>query len=129
MVAQCLGAVSGVGLVKAFMKSYYNRLGAVLTLLCTVYNKGTASGCRDHRHLCTCLHSFLRHRSTPKGVHVIPTSLFWLLFSLDLRFSWSIWIPSPSPEPASTPARSLDAAAVVYNNKQIWDDQDDAIQV
>ena len=44
MVAQCLGAICGVGLVKAFQKSYYNRYGGGANELADGYNKGTGLG-------------------------------------------------------------------------------------
>lgn len=44
MVAQCLGAICGVGLVKAFMKSFYNDLGGGANSVAIGYNKGTALG-------------------------------------------------------------------------------------
>lgn len=44
MVAQCLGAICGVGLVKAFQKSYYNRYGGGANELAAGYNKGTGLG-------------------------------------------------------------------------------------
>lgn len=44
MIAQCLGAISGVGLVKAFQKSYYNRYGGGANSMAAGYNKGTGLG-------------------------------------------------------------------------------------
>lgn len=44
MVAQCLGAICGVGLVKAFNKSLYNRYGGGANSLAEGYNKGTGLG-------------------------------------------------------------------------------------
>ena len=44
MIAQCLGAISGVGLVKAFMKSYYKSLGGGANSVAQGYNTGTALG-------------------------------------------------------------------------------------
>jgi len=44
MVAQCLGAVCGVGLVKAFMKPYYNSLGGGANMVAPGYSTGTAVG-------------------------------------------------------------------------------------
>nr|GEV06999.1 aquaporin PIP2-2-like [Tanacetum cinerariifolium] len=41
MIAQCLGAICGVGLVKAFQSSYYNRYGGGANTLADGYNKGT----------------------------------------------------------------------------------------
>lgn len=44
MVAQCLGAICGVGLVKAFQKSYYNRYEGGANYLNDGYSKGTGLG-------------------------------------------------------------------------------------
>jgi len=44
MVAQCLGAICGVGLVKAFQKSYYNRYGGGANSLADGYSTGTGLG-------------------------------------------------------------------------------------
>nr|ACR56616.1 plasma intrinsic protein 2;6 [Juglans regia] len=44
MVAQCLGAICGVGLVKAFMKHEYNTLGGGTNSVAQGYSKGTALG-------------------------------------------------------------------------------------
>ncbi|KAL2520048.1 Aquaporin PIP24 [Forsythia ovata] len=38
------GAICGVGLVKAFMKSYYNHLGSSANSVASVYNTGTTLG-------------------------------------------------------------------------------------
>lgn len=40
MVAQCLGAICGVGLVKAFQRSYYTRYGGGANMLASGYSKG-----------------------------------------------------------------------------------------
>lgn len=44
MVAQCLGAICGVGLVKAFQSAYYDRYGGGANELSTGYSKGTGLG-------------------------------------------------------------------------------------
>ena len=44
MVAQCLGAICGVGLVKAFQKSLYTKYGGGANELALGYNKGTGLG-------------------------------------------------------------------------------------
>lgn len=44
IIAQCLGAICGVGLVKAFMKHYYNSLGGGANAVQPGYNTGTALG-------------------------------------------------------------------------------------
>ncbi|KAJ9691012.1 hypothetical protein PVL29_013264 [Vitis rotundifolia] len=44
MVAQCLRAICGVGLVNAFMKSFYNSLGGGANSVVAGYSKGTTLG-------------------------------------------------------------------------------------
>lgn len=44
MVAQCLGAICGCGLVKAFQKHYYNHYGGGANKLATGYSRGTGLG-------------------------------------------------------------------------------------
>lgn len=44
IVAQSLGAIVGVGLVKAFQKHNYNSLGGGANTVATGYSKGTALG-------------------------------------------------------------------------------------
>eukprot|EP00928_Gymnodinium_smaydae_P059622 TRINITY_DN43018_c0_g1_i1.p1 TRINITY_DN43018_c0_g1~~TRINITY_DN43018_c0_g1_i1.p1 ORF type:complete len:155 (-),score=12.34 TRINITY_DN43018_c0_g1_i1:129-593(-) len=44
MIAQCLGAICGVGFVKAFMKHSYNGLGGGANSVAPGYSKGTALG-------------------------------------------------------------------------------------
>lgn len=44
MIAQCLGAICGVGLVKAFQSSLYNRYGGGANELAVGYNKGVGLG-------------------------------------------------------------------------------------
>ncbi|KAF2922617.1 hypothetical protein DAI22_07g127300 [Oryza sativa Japonica Group] len=41
IVAQCLGAICGVGLVKAFQSAYFNRYGGGANTLAAGYSKGT----------------------------------------------------------------------------------------
>ncbi|WP_411026281.1 aquaporin, partial [Salmonella sp. s58078] len=44
MVAQCAGAICGVGLAKGFQKAYYDRYGGGANEVQPGYNKGTALG-------------------------------------------------------------------------------------
>lgn len=44
MVAQCLGAICGAGLVKGIMEDYYNNLGGGANTVNPTYSKGTALG-------------------------------------------------------------------------------------
>jgi aquaporin PIP len=44
MVAQCLGAICGVGLVKGIMKNFYDEFGGGANTVFPTYSKGTALG-------------------------------------------------------------------------------------
>lgn len=44
IIAQCLGAICGVGIVKGIMKHYYNSLGGGANEVAAGYSKGTALG-------------------------------------------------------------------------------------
>ncbi|PHT78692.1 putative aquaporin PIP2-2, partial [Capsicum annuum] len=44
MVAQCLGAICGVGFVKAFQSAYYNRYGGGVNVMAPGHNKGVGLG-------------------------------------------------------------------------------------
>ncbi|PWA74338.1 major intrinsic protein, Aquaporin-like protein [Artemisia annua] len=44
IVAQCLGAICGCGLVKAFQKTYYHNYGSGANELADGYSKGTGLG-------------------------------------------------------------------------------------
>ncbi|KAB1203625.1 Aquaporin PIP2-7 [Morella rubra] len=44
MVAQCLGAICGVGIVKGIMKDFYESLGGGTNTVSPTYSKGTALG-------------------------------------------------------------------------------------
>jgi len=44
IVAQCLGAICGVALVKGIMKDYYDTLGGGTNAVSPGYSKGTALG-------------------------------------------------------------------------------------
>lgn len=44
MIAQCLGAICGVGLVKAFQKAFYVHYGGGANTLASGYSRGTGLG-------------------------------------------------------------------------------------
>lgn len=44
MVAQCLGAICGVGFVKAFQSAYYNRYGGGVNVMAGGHSKGVGLG-------------------------------------------------------------------------------------
>ncbi|KAG5515482.1 hypothetical protein RHGRI_036510 [Rhododendron griersonianum] len=98
MVAQCLGAICGVGLVKAFQKSYFNRYGGGANEVASGYNKGTALGAEII------------------GTFVLaPLPIGFAVFMVHLA-------TIPITGTGINPARSF-GAAVIYNNSKAWDDQ------
>lgn len=130
MVAQCLGAICGCGLVKAFQKAYYNRYGGGANELASGYNKGTGLGAeiigtfvlvytvfsatdpkrnaRDsHVPVSTRidpLHNmFYQYRNLSVTNWPLDISRYWRRSPSGLQCSWSISPRSPSPEQASTP--------------------------
>uniref|UniRef100_J3MKH4 Aquaporin n=1 Tax=Oryza brachyantha TaxID=4533 RepID=J3MKH4_ORYBR len=62
IVAQCLGAICGVGLVKAFQSSYYNRYQGGANMLASGYSKGTGLAAEIIGTFVPRLHRLLRHR-------------------------------------------------------------------
>ncbi|KAL0356570.1 UNVERIFIED_CONTAM: Aquaporin PIP2-7 [Sesamum calycinum] len=109
MVAQSLGAICGVGLVKAFMKSYYNSLGGGANSVAPGYNKGTALGAEII------------------GTFVLVYTVFSATDPQEkrTRFSRPFFMVHLATIPITgtgiNPARSF-GAAVIYNNKKAWDD-------
>ncbi|KZV39338.1 PIP-type aquaporin [Dorcoceras hygrometricum] len=120
MVAQCLGAISGVGLVKAFMKSHYNGLGGGANFVMHGYNKGTGLGAEiiGTFVLVYTVFSATDPKRSARDSHVpvlAPLPIGFAVFMVHLA-------TIPITGTGINPARSL-GAAVIYNNKQIWDDQ------
>ncbi|KAE9461289.1 hypothetical protein C3L33_06789, partial [Rhododendron williamsianum] len=100
MVAQCLGAICGVGLVKAFQKSYFDRYGGGANEVASGYNKGTAL-----------------------GAEIIGT---FVLVLAPLPIGFAVFMVHLATIPITgtgiNPARSF-GAAVIYNQSKAWDDQ------
>ncbi|XVF31822.1 hypothetical protein REPUB_Repub17cG0026600 [Reevesia pubescens] len=68
MVAQCLGAICGVGLVKAFIKNEYNSLDGGANAVAFGYNEGTVDvGLMPMRLLLFFFHQILRSLGTING--------------------------------------------------------------
>ncbi|XP_073039551.1 aquaporin PIP2-7-like [Primulina eburnea] len=120
IVAQCLGAICGVGLVKAFMKSFYNRLGGGANFVQPGYNKGTALGAEiiGTFVLVYTVFSATDPKRSARDSHVpvlAPLPIGFAVFMVHLA-------TIPITGTGINPARSF-GAAVIYNNGKIWDDQ------
>uniref|UniRef100_A0A0D9X4C6 Aquaporin n=1 Tax=Leersia perrieri TaxID=77586 RepID=A0A0D9X4C6_9ORYZ len=120
MVAQCLGAILGTGIVKGTMdKHLYNSSGGGANMVTDGYSHGTALGAEI---IGTFILVFVVFSSAdPKrkahGSH-IP-----LLLSLPLGFTLFAVHSATFPITGAglNPARSF-GAAVIYNHKKAWDD-------
>lgn len=120
MVAQCLGAICGVGLVKAFQKSYYDQYGGGANTLAVGYSKGTglAAEIIGTFVLVYTVFSATDPKRSARDSHVpvlAPLPIGFAVFMVHLA-------TIPITGTGINPARSL-GAAVIYNNKKAWDDQ------
>lgn len=120
MVAQCLGAICGVGLVKAFQKSLYTRYGGGANELQAGYNKGTGLGAEiiGTFVLVYTVFSATDPKRNARDSHVpvlAPLPIGFAVFMVHLA-------TIPITGTGINPARSL-GAAVIYNKTKAWDDQ------
>ncbi|KAK9164563.1 hypothetical protein Syun_005465 [Stephania yunnanensis] len=120
MVAQSLGAICGVGLVKAFMKKYYNSLGGGANSVALGYNTGTALGAEiiGTFVLVYTVFSATDPKRSARDSH-IPVCFgpiaYWV------RCVHGSLGHNSHHRDGINPARSF-GAAVIYNNKKVWDD-------
>lgn len=119
MVAQCLGAICGVGLVKAFQKSYYKRYGGGANELADGYSKGTglAAEIIGTFVLVYTVFSATDPKRNARDSHVpvlAPLPIGFAVFMVHLA-------TIPITGTGINPARSL-GAAVIYNQDKAWDD-------
>ncbi|CAA2960219.1 Hypothetical predicted protein [Olea europaea subsp. europaea] len=119
MIAQCLGAICGVGLVKAFMKGYYNRLGGGANSVSHGYNTGTALGAEiiGTFVLVYTVFSATDPKRSARDSHVpvlAPLPIGFAVFVVHLA-------TIPITGTGINPARSF-GAAVIFNNDKVWDD-------
>lgn len=120
IVAQCLGAVCGVALVRAFRSEYYMKYGGGVNELEPGYTKGTGLGAeiigtfvlvytiyaaRDPKRIA-------RNSNVPV---LAPLPIGFAVFMVHLA-------TIPITGTGINPARSF-GAAVVYNKRKAWDDQ------
>ncbi|KAF5453437.1 hypothetical protein F2P56_028339 [Juglans regia] len=120
MVAQCLGAISGVGLVKAFNKSYFDKYGGGANTLSEGYSKGTGLGAEiiGTFVLVYTVFSATDPKRSARDSHVpvlAPLPIGFAVFMVHLA-------TIPITGTSINPARSL-GPAVIYNKDKAWDDQ------
>ncbi|KZV18008.1 hypothetical protein F511_39306 [Dorcoceras hygrometricum] len=120
MVAQCLGAVCGVGLVKALQSSHYNKYGGGANRLAAGHSKGVGLGAEiiGTFVLVYTVFSATDPKRNARDSHV-P-----VLAPLPIGFAVFVVVLATSPVTGTgiNPARSF-GAAVIYNNDAIWNDQ------
>ncbi|KAK8484455.1 hypothetical protein V6N13_133080 [Hibiscus sabdariffa] len=119
MVAQCLGAICGAGLAKAFMRHAYNRLGGGANTVAPGFSNGTALGAEiiGTFVLVYTVFSATDPKRSARDSHVpvlAPLPIGFAVFVVHLA-------TIPITGTGINPARSL-GAAVIYNNKKAWDD-------
>ncbi|KAK3024718.1 hypothetical protein RJ639_044155 [Escallonia herrerae] len=119
MVAQCLGAICGVGLVKAIQKPYYNRYGGGANELNVGYSIGVglAAEIIGTFVLVYTVFSATDPKRNARDSHVpvlAPLPIGFAVFMVHLA-------TIPITGTGINPARSF-GAAVMYNQAKAWDD-------
>lgn len=120
MLAQCLGAICGVGLVKAFQKSYYKRYGGGANVVAEGYSNsvGLAAEIMGTFVLVYTVFSATDPKRSARDSHVpvlAPLPIGFAVFMVCLA-------TIPITGTGINPARSL-APAVIYNQDKPWNDQ------
>ncbi|XP_039775020.1 aquaporin PIP2-4-like isoform X2 [Panicum virgatum] len=120
MVAQCLGAICGVGLVKGFQSAYFVRYGGGANELSDGYSKGTglAAEIIGTFVLVYTVFSATDPKRNARDSHVpvlAPLPIGFAVFMVHLA-------TIPITGTGINPARSF-GAAVIYNEDKAWDDQ------
>ncbi|GJN36463.1 hypothetical protein PR202_gb25368 [Eleusine coracana subsp. coracana] len=120
IIAQCLGAMCGVGLVKAFQSAYFVRYGGGANELQAGYSKGTglAAEIIGTFVLVYTVFSATDPKRNARDSHVpvlAPLPIGFAVFMVHLA-------TIPITGTGINPARSL-GAAVIYNQSKAWDDQ------
>ncbi|XP_022877804.1 probable aquaporin PIP2-5 [Olea europaea var. sylvestris] len=119
MVAQCLGAICGVGLVKAFQKSYYKKYGGGANVLADGISTGVglAAEIIGTFVLVYTVFSATDPKRSARDSHVpvlAPLPIGFAVFMVHLA-------TIPVTGTGINPARSL-GAAVIYDQHKAWDD-------
>ncbi|OMO67463.1 Major intrinsic protein [Corchorus capsularis] len=120
MVAQCLGAICGCGLVKAFQKHYYDHYGGGANTLADGFNMGTGLGAEIIGTFVLVYTVFSatdpKRNARDSYVPVLaPLPIGFAVFMVHLA-------TIPITGTGINPARSF-GAAVIYNQDKAWDDQ------
>ncbi|URE23020.1 hypothetical protein MUK42_18238 [Musa troglodytarum] len=120
MVAQCLGAICGVGLVKGFQEAYFVRYGGGANELSAGYSKGTGLTAEiiGTFVLVYTVFAATDPKRNARDSHVpvlAPLPIGFAVFMVHLA-------TIPITGTGINPARSL-GAAVIYNQAKAWDDQ------
>ncbi|XP_062186848.1 aquaporin PIP2-1-like [Phragmites australis] len=120
IIAQCLGAMCGVGLVKAFQSAYFVRYGGGANELASGYSKGTglAAEIIGTFVLVYTVFSATDPKRNARDSHVpvlAPLPIGFAVFMVHLA-------TIPITGTGINPARSL-GAAVIYNKHKAWHDQ------
>lgn len=118
MVAQCLGAVCGCGLVKTFQKSYYEKYGGGANGLNDGFSKGTGLGAEiiGTFVLVYTVFSATDPKRNARDSHVPVLAPLPIGFAVFLVHLATI----PITGTGINPARSF-GAAVIYNQDEAWD--------
>ncbi|KAJ3682325.1 hypothetical protein LUZ60_014898 [Juncus effusus] len=120
IIAQCLGATCGVGLVKGFQKSLFNRYGGGTNTVQQGYSNGTALGAEiiGTMILVYTVFSATDAKRSARDSHIPVLAPLPIGFSVFVVHLATI----PITGTGINPARSL-GAAVIYNRDKAWDDQ------
>ncbi|GAB4859217.1 Aquaporin PIP2-7 [Ancistrocladus abbreviatus] len=119
MVAQCAGAICGVGLVKGFQKAHFVRYGGGANQMAAGYNKGTglAAEIIGTFVLVYTVFSATDPKRSARDSHVpvlAPLPIGFAVFMVHLA-------TIPITGTGINPARSF-GAAVIYNHDKAWDE-------
>ncbi|XP_011047429.1 PREDICTED: probable aquaporin PIP1-4 [Populus euphratica] len=119
MIMQCLGAICGAGVVKAFQKNQYEILGGGANTVSTGYAKGSGLGAEivGTFVLVYTVFSATDAKRNARDSHVpilAPLPIGFAVFLVHLA-------TIPITGTGINPARSL-GAALIYNQDQAWDD-------
>ncbi|PRQ58811.1 putative major intrinsic protein [Rosa chinensis] len=120
IVAQSLGAIAGVGLVKAFQSSYYKKFGGGANTLADGYSTGVGLSAEiiGTFVLVYTVFSATDPKRSARDSHVpvlAPLPIGFAVFMVHLA-------TIPITGTGINPARSL-GAAVILDDKKAWDDQ------